>query len=135
MNKLIINGSFADEISRAIHHNDEKTPHFMNTTTVTADNESSKEYIAKMFTTCLGFNIVSVSDEYGNDEDNDGYIEFTVTRPQEDIDKFHEDRKHSLKYSIKRLKKWSDTKEEWKEQINTYLVAKKLDWIVEAMNS
>ena len=132
---LRINGSFADEIRRAIHHNTSTPSQAIECNEVEVDNDNSKEQIAELFNTCVGFEIVSDMDEYGNDEG--GSILFTVKKPQEEIDKLHIqfeiDRKNHVKYCIRRLVKWSDTKEEWKEQINTYLVAKKLDWIVEAM--
>ena len=130
MSKLVIKGAFHDEISRILHHNETETPHYMFTTTVEADNGSSKEYMAKMFAECISYDIQGFSDDYG---ECDTSIEFTVKRPQADIDKFHEERKQSLKYCISRLKKWCDHKEADKEQILTYLKAKDLNWIAEQM--
>jgi len=135
MSKLTIKGAFHDEISRILHHNDTTTPSFMNTTTIDVENGASKEKMAEMFSTCLSYQIIPECDEYGTD--GDGYIEFTVKRPQADIDKFHEDRKHSLKCSISRLKKWYDREDrpEDREQIKTYLIAKELNWILEAIEA
>jgi hypothetical protein len=134
---LRINGSFADEISRAIHHNTSKPSHTIEFYEVEVNNDSSKEKITELFSTCAGFEIVSNADE-DNWSDNDGaYILFTMKKTQEEIDDLHIqfelDRKNHLKYCINRLIKWSDSKEEWREQIKTYLDAMKLDWIVEAM--
>lgn len=133
MKKISIHGSFADIISRIEHHNDTTTPHYMFTTEVTMDNDNSKEEIAEMFKTCLGFEIVA----YGGDDDNEaeGSIEFTVKRPQAKIDEFHEDRKHLLKCNIKELKSKCDLKEEYKEEILIYLKHIKQDWIIEAMEN
>jgi len=133
--RLTINGSFADEISRAIHHNTSKPSHTIEFYEVEVDNDSSKEKITELFSTCAGFEIVSNADEYGNDDG--AYILFTMKKTQEEINELHIqfelDRKYALKCCINRLVKWSNLKEEHKEQIKTYLVAMKLDWIVEAM--
>lgn len=118
---LTIKGAFADCIGRILHHNNETTPKSMLTTEVSVDNDDSKVRIVELFMTCISFDI------------KDDYIEFTVKRNQEEIDKFHEERKYSLSCEIKQLRKWCDNKVEDKEQILTYLKAKKLDWIIESI--
>ena len=120
--KLTINGAFKDCIDSILHHNNETIPHYMLTTEKTVDNDDNKETIVELFKTCISFDI------------KDDYIEFVIKRPQEDLDKFQEDRKNYLEYSIKQLKNWYDKKIENKEQILTYLKAKKLDWIIEKMS-
>lgn len=133
MNKLTIKGAFADEISRLLHHSTSKPSYQLSIKEITVTNDNSKEEIAELFRTCKGFEILSDCDECGNDDE--AYIEFIVERPQEEIDKAHTkfeaDRLNHIKYCIARLKKWSDNKVEDKEQIKTYLLAKKLDWILE----
>ena len=131
MKKIIIKGAFSDCIESIEHHNETKTPAHMRTTTIEADNDTPKEEMAKLFTECLWFDIQGYYD--GMENDCSTSIEFTVKRPQADIDKWHEERKEHLQYSINRLKKWCDNKEADKEQIITYLNHKKLEWIIEAM--
>ena len=134
---ITIKAAFADEIGRVLHHNTSKPSHYIEQFEVEATNNSSKEKIAELFNTCLGFEIVSNVDEYGEEEA--GTINFTMKKSQEEIDelriKFEVDRKNHVVYCIKRLKKWCDNKVEDKEQIEIYLKHKKLDWILEKINS
>ena len=130
--KLTINGAFKDCIESILHHNNETIPHYMFTTEITMDNDNSKEELVEMFKTCISFEIQAYCGDYDND--TEGSIQFIVKRPQEDLNKFQENRKYSLECSLKRLKNWSDKKIENKEQIFTYLKAKKLDWIIEEIS-
>jgi len=137
MSKISIKAAFADEISRVLHHNTSKPSQVIEHYEVEVNNDNKKEEIAELFNTCVGFEIVSDMDEYGNDEG--GYILFTMKKTQEEIDKLHiefeEDRKNHIVYCIRRLKKWCDNKVEDKEQIEVYLKFKKLDWILDKINS
>ena len=137
MKRISIKGAFADEISWIEHHTEYTTPSVQLTHyEVIADNDTSKEKMADLFKKCLSFNIIPNVDEDG---DNDSEILFTLKKSQEEIDKVNEefeaDRLHHIKCCISRLRKWSDDKVEDKEQIETYLKHKKLDWVLDRIKT
>jgi hypothetical protein len=134
MKRITIKGAFADEISWIEHHTEYTTPSTQLTHyEVIADNNTSKEKMADLFKNCLSFDLVSNADEDGYDDGAE--ILFIFKKTQEEIDKVNEkfeaDRLHHIDCCISRLRKWSDDKVEDKEQIETYLKHKKLDWILE----
>ena len=122
MEKLVINAAFADCIRAIISHNDKEVPEWLLTKEITLYDDNSKEEMIKLFGKCDSFAI------------REGGVEFVVKRSQEEIDQYHQEQDDSLKYEIKKLKKWFNTKPEYQEQIEKYLKAKDLQWILDELN-
>jgi hypothetical protein len=117
--QITIKAAFYDSISSIIEDSKIDVPEWFKTKEVICANDNTKEYIIECFQKCLSFEITE-----------DGIV-FQMKKNQKEISDFFEDRKSSLEYEVRRLKKWCDTKEEDKKQIFEYLEFKKLFWIIE----
>ena len=117
--KITILANFVDIISRIEQYDNETIPYYMHTKDIDKDNDTPKEELAKLFTECLGFDI------------EDEYITFTVKRDKAELDNYIEEARHLKKCNIAELKKKCNLKEEYRTQIEAYLIHEKLDWILE----
>ena len=110
-----INASFKDCIERIVCYNEAQPSSIK---TVSRDNSDSKEDIIYLFQNCISFNI----------EENK--ILFEINKTEEEKQKQLRKMKSVVTHSINMLKKWCNTKDEWKDQIIEYLTYKNLDWII-----
>lgn len=128
--RLIINGSYNDCIERIIHHREaiesNKIPLWLKTELYQLNEDDNKESFIELFKKCKNF--------YFQD---DG-ITFESERSEEELEKvvskYKNDSKISLKSNLNQLEKWFNMNEESKDQIETFLKAKDLDWILEEID-
>ncbi len=122
MEKFTIKASFKDCIDGIVGFSNNVIPHWKLTKEVEVDDSSSKEEIIDLFNTCSSFCI------------EDDYISFTVQSSEEDIAKFHSDQEAYKNNYIRRLKKWFDM-EEYREEIESYLIRENLRWILDELTA
>jgi len=123
-----------DIIARIIHHASATINKcYLEQYEVEVTNDDEAKDIAKLFETCLGFEIVSDVDEYG--EDLGGSILFQVRRTPEEQEKmladFEAKATTQLEGNIALLKRSSDSSVKSKMDIEKYLKSNNLQWVLD----
>lgn len=107
---ITINASFVDTIDRLLFRRKQLTKVHSTRLNKSADlNTLSKEELISILTSCENYYFEG------------GYIEYSILPDQDYIDKEIEYINKSIAYDISRLQKWCDSKEEYRDQIMTYL--------------
>lgn len=117
---LTIKASYHEVIERLIYY---KTAKPEETHVIEVTEDEGKNAIVSVLNSCISFYI----------EDNTIYC--TVNRSEEDKQKDLEDYKKQIKSNLNRLRVWGERDEEGRVQIETYLKAKGLDWIIEGIKN
>ena len=121
MKQTIIKGAFVDCINRIIFLNEKSIPYWFKIKEITVDNDSSNIEIMNLFQSSLSYVI------------QDDTIVFKIKRTESELDKYKEEKIISLRNSILQLKKWFNMNIENKNQIETYLQKKELNWILDQL--
>ena len=115
MAKFTIKGSFVDTINRIEFCNKIK---ISQTKEISFYYKTNKSELIKAIKNGKSFYIL------------EDIIYIEVDRTEEEKEKDIEHYKNVVKYNISTLKNWFNQKEDYKNQIETYLELKKLNWIL-----
>lgn len=117
---LTIKAACHEVIERLIYY---KTAKPRETKEIVLTNEHTAQAITKVLNKCLAFTI----------EEDEIYCK--VNRTESEIQADLSEYKKQIKYNLNRLRVWGERNEEGRIQIETYLKAKGLDWIIEGIKN
>ena len=138
MGKMMIKAAFVSKVDWLEHHITHTTlPMQATQYEMIMGNDTSKEKMASLFGDCLHFDLVSNTDENG--DDGVAEVIFTLRKTQREIDdlteKFEADRLYGITCCIDRLRTWADNSAENRKQIETLLERRDLTWVLDRMEA